>query len=97
MQKKADITFENNQFYVSGDLTFYNVMSIYEKSLPYLLSSAELHFDFSKVNSNDSSALALMMEWFKFAKTHHKQIQFSNFSPELKSIAQVSGLSEIIS
>lgn len=95
--QNADILFKNNQFFLTGDLTYSNVMSIYEKSLPDLYKCLELRFDFSRLKSSDSSGLALMIEWIKFSKHQHRRIQFLNLSKELMAIAKVAGIDGLIS
>lgn len=96
MQKYADITIENTTCLVSGELSFANVMSVYEKSLSYLLSSGELNFNFSQVKSSDSAGLALILEWNKFAKLNNKAIRFSNIPPHLISLAKAADIDEVI-
>ena len=96
MLKNADITFNENRFLVSGDLNFSNVMSVYENSLNQLHHCRELRFDFSQLRSSDSSGLALIMEWIKFARQHQKAVHFSHLSQDLMSLAKVSGLDKII-
>lgn len=96
MQKNADITFQNNQFFISGDLNFSNVMSVYEKSLPQLNQSPECHFNFSQLTSSDSSGIALIIEWVKLAKRHHKPIKFVQLSQDLMSLAKAARLDTLI-
>jgi phospholipid transport system transporter-binding protein len=92
MNKTAQVALMNDQLQISGDLCFANVMSIYEQSLAYLKKSNALAFDFSKVTSSDSSGLALVMEWIKFAKKNNKSIQISHLTEDLLSIAKSAGI-----
>lgn len=96
MQKNADITFKENTFVLTGDLDFANVMSVYRSSLPAMIKNKELHFDFSQLKSSDSSGLALIIEWIKFATANHKSIRFSHLSKDLMSIAKAAGLDKLI-
>lgn len=96
MHKEADIAFSNNTFHLSGALDFSNVMSLYAKSLPQLITSPELHFDFANVTSSDSSGLALMIEWAKYAKEKVKPIRFSHLSEDLLAIAKAANLDHLI-
>lgn len=96
MQKIANIVFNDNQFSVSGELGFSNVMSLYEQSLPQLERCAELNFDFSQVKSSDSSGLALIIEWMRFAKQHQRPIHFTHVSNEIMSIAKAAGLDKFM-
>lgn len=92
----ADISYQQNQFYVSGELNFSNVMSVYAKSMSQLSACPQLHFDFSQVKASDSSGLALILEWLMFAKKNKKPIHFSAISNDLLSIAKVAGLEQLI-
>lgn len=96
MQKQADIQLQDNQFLLTGELSFFNVMAVYEKSLLLLNQHPEFHFDFSKLISSDSSALALIIEWVKFAKIQNKKIHFHFLPEKLLSIARVSKLENLI-
>ena len=96
MQKYADIIFNDNIFFIQGDLDFFNVMSVYEKSLPRVMASPLLQFDFSQLKSSDSSGLALIIEWIKLARQHNKKIHFLHLSKELMSIANAAGLDKLI-
>lgn len=96
MQKLADITFQNNTFHVIGDLDFSNVMSVYQKSLSNLMKCPEAIFNFSQLTSSDSSCLALIMEWMKFAASERKPIRFTHLSAELMSIAKAAGMDKLI-
>ena len=96
MYKYADITFQNDTFLLLGELNFFNVMSIYKKSLPQLHACLELAFDFSQLKSSDSSGLALILEWIKFASHCNKPIRFSHLSEDLMLIAQAAGIDKLI-
>lgn len=96
LQKYAGITFQENKFLVTGDLDFSNVMSVYAKSLPQLNDCPELEFDFSQLKSSDSSGLALIIEWLKFAKRYNKSIRFMHLSPDLMLIAKAAGIDQLI-
>jgi phospholipid transport system transporter-binding protein len=92
MVKSADITFNGSHFLVTGDLNFSNVMSVYQKSLLDADKCSELIFDFSQLNSSDSSGLALIIEWIKLSKQKNKPIKFTHLSQDIMSIAKAAGL-----
>jgi len=96
MKKYADIIFQDNKFAITGDLDFFNVMSVYEKSLAQLHKEKSWHFDFSGLKSCDSSGIALMIEWIKLAKKQSKSIEFSHLSPEILSTAKAAQLDNLI-
>ena len=94
MHKNADITFQNNQFILTGDLNFSNAMSVYEKSLQQLTQCTDLDFNFSQLQSSDSSGLALVIEWVNLAKRYNKPIRFT-LSQDLMSIAKAAGIDKL--
>lgn len=96
MTKKADITFQDNQLVLSGDLDFYNVMSVYEKSLSLLDRCPDITVDFSRLVSSDSSGLALMMEWKKLGRHCSKKVTFHQVSAKLTSMTKVAGIEDLI-
>ncbi|MFZ2315540.1 MAG: STAS domain-containing protein [Gammaproteobacteria bacterium] len=96
MTKHADITWEENTFVLSGELTFLNVMSVYEKSLPLFASVPSIPLDCANLQSSDSSGLALILEWKKWALQYGKSFQVSHFPENLLSIAKAAGLEELL-
>lgn len=96
LKKRVSIISENNKFFISGEINFANVMFVYQRSLIEFIKSKQLAIDFSQLQSCDSSVLALIIEWIKFAKEHHKPIQFYNLSADVLAIAKVTGLDHLI-
>lgn len=92
MRKQADIIAENHHLVVTGDLQFSNVMSVYQKSLSLISPSGELVFDFSRLQSSDSSGLALIMEWIRLARKQKRKISFIHLSKDIMSIAKAAGI-----
>ncbi len=93
MQKNADIILENDTLFLKGDLCFANVMSVYEKSLQQLNAiNTKWILDFSHLTSSDSSGLALILEWIKFAKQSRRAIQFEHLSRDLLSLARAASM-----
>lgn len=96
VHKEAAIHFKDNTFYLSGDLAFNNVMQIYASSLPQLERSTKLDFNFSELTSSDSSGLALIIEWIKYAREHNKAISLKHVSEDLLSIAKAANLDNVL-
>jgi len=94
--KQADIQKQDHAFLVTGDINVTNVMSVYRKSLACLRQCPEWQFDFSQLQSTDSSGLALIIEWIKYAKQCRKPIRFTALPQELLSIAKAAGLDNLI-
>jgi phospholipid transport system transporter-binding protein len=95
-KKQADMTFQDGTFFLTGDVDFFNVMSLYQQSLPQINLCQALHFDFSGLKSSDSSGLALIIEWIKLAKKQNKPIRYSHLSQDILSLAKISGLDQLI-
>jgi len=96
MPQSATVTFNDSVFQVAGDLSFKNVMLLNQACMRHFEQCPELIFDFSHVTSSDSSGLALVIEWIKFAEKANKKIRFKNLSNSLMSIATASGLDKLI-
>ena len=94
--QKAEIKQEADVIVVAGTLDFSNVMDLYAQSLAMLEKSNKLSFDFSQVQSGGSAALALILEWMKYAKKNNKSIQIKQLSPELTSLARVAGVDQLL-
>jgi phospholipid transport system transporter-binding protein len=95
MTAHTDITLRQHVFYLSGVLSFANVMSVYSKSLAYFAHEDELNFDFSELKGGDSSGLALAIEWMKYAKKVNKKIKFLNMSNDLLAIAKAANIDRL--
>lgn len=96
MRKEAGMTIENNVLYLTGELDFQNVMTVYEKSLSQFNESPELFIDFSKLVSSNSAGLALIVEWIKLSKALHKPLRFKHLSPQLLSIIKAANLDKLM-
>ncbi len=92
----AGIILRNDSFLVSGDINFASAVSLWNDSLPLLSKSKELIFDFSGVIHANSSALALLIEWIKYAKQNNKSISFIKLPEQLRSIAAVGGIDKLL-
>ena len=93
----GDIHYQNETFVITGSLDYSNVNLIYQKSLGHLNAASQLIFDFSQVKSINSSGIALMIEWLKFAKEHKKKIQFHHIPNHLLTISKTAGIDKLIS
>jgi len=61
-----------------------------------LLQGGRLVFDFSGVDTADSSALSLMLEWLRRAAARNTEIAFAGLGPALLSLIELYGLAELI-
>jgi phospholipid transport system transporter-binding protein len=92
----ATVRDENNSLYVSGNLNFQTVKTVWEESLPFITRYQKLNFNFSGVTQVNSAALALLLEWLQYAKKHQKPIFFTQLPAQLKSIASVAGIEPML-
>jgi len=93
----ATIKQQQDAIVVSGDLNFASVVALWNESLPLLAQQQRaLHFDFSAVSSSNSAGLALMLEWFKYARQKNKSIRFQHVPQQLLSIMAVSGVRSLL-
>lgn len=86
----------NQIIFVEGDLHFSNVLSVYRKSLALIKQCSALTFDFSDLRSSDSSGLALIIEWIKFANSQQKSIRFLHVPPYIQVLAKAAALDVIL-
>jgi len=61
-----------------------------------LLSADDITVDLSGVTEVDSAAVSLLLEWRRQALRAKRTIRFSNIPANLKSLATVYGVSELL-
>ncbi len=84
-------------FRLSGALSFATVPEVLASSMNLLRrSGASVYIDLQAVERSDSAGLALLVEWLRVARRLNKTITFRNIPPQMRAIAQVSGLEEIL-
>ncbi|MEH6624868.1 MAG: STAS domain-containing protein [Motiliproteus sp.] len=82
---------------VEGDINYKTVVSLRdqgEKNLEQVEESC--FFDFSAVNSVNTSALSLLLCWYRKAKKLGVKLDFVALPPNLIAIAEMSDLSSVI-
>lgn len=92
----ANILHQDGRLLIAGDLNFATVPLLWQQSLSLLAQCKQLDFDLSQVVSSNSAGLALLIEWFKYAKQHHQAICFSHVPAQLASIIQVANLADVL-
>ena len=91
------ISTKDSKIFVDGILNYDTVKRVFDESLPALSQQKKIQFDFSHVTKANSAALALMIEWKKYAKKHSMQISFENIPEKLKLILNASNLNNLFS
>ncbi len=88
---------DNGELKLAGDLLFSTVMPVRAKLEKVLASSPrEWTVDFSAVGRVDSSALSLWLSCLRLAAAKGVQLQARGVPEELRSIASLVGLEQVL-
>ena len=91
----TNITQQENQWHVSGDVLMDNANAILNQSNAFEMAS-DLAVDFSAVTDVDTAALSLVMEWQRRAIASNCKISFANLPENLNSLAVLYGVAGFI-
>ena len=89
------ITRAGDRLSVRGAMTFEEAMRLREALLSELDRDA-LTIDLAGVSEADSTALSLLLEWRRAAKARGWRIRYANLPENLRSLAEVYGVLELI-
>ncbi|HWI15414.1 MAG TPA: STAS domain-containing protein [Burkholderiales bacterium] len=89
------IACEDGRCRVEGPLTIENITGVLDES-KRLFTAREITVDFAAVTDVDSSAVSLLMQWQRAARADGKAITYVNLPPNLKSLAALYGVAELI-
>jgi phospholipid transport system transporter-binding protein len=92
----ATITFKDNILVIDGELNFQTIPDLWQASLPLLTRASPIVIDCAGIAAANSGALALLLEWIKYAKEVQKPLQFKQLSPQILSIAEIAGIKDLI-
>lgn len=81
---------------VAGVLNFDTVVALRELGNQLMQQQSSVIFDLAKVKQVDSSALTLLLAWYRYAKQQSKSISFINIPQQLFEIAELAGLGGIL-
>jgi len=81
---------------VQGPININNVVSVLAEGKG-LFTAPELAVDLAGVTEVDSSAVSLLLEWRREAARNGRSIRFRNLPDNLKSLAALYGVTELIS
>lgn len=88
---------QNGHLQVCGVLSFATVPKLRDLGNQMMIKSAELVFDFKKVTHSDSSGLALLTAWTRYASQLKKTLRFINIPVQLVDVARLSNLDDVLS
>lgn len=79
-----------------GALRFDTVMLVHQTGQDFIAQHENCLFDLAEVTVSDSAALALLLDWLRYAQQQRKSIQFANIPEQLLAIATATGISEFL-
>lgn len=83
-------------FRIDSPITMANVSQLIAES-DVLFNHGEVVVDFGGVMEVDSSAVSLMLNWLREGNERGRQFRFTNLPENLKSLAAVYGVLDLIS
>ncbi|MDY6980366.1 MAG: STAS domain-containing protein [Pseudomonadota bacterium] len=88
---------DDNSYLISGELNMQTVPGLLQQVEPILgRSQGEVCFDLQDVTRSDSAGLALLVEWMQFARQQDRKLSFRNLPDQLRDIARISGLEDLL-
>ena len=81
---------------VQGPITVGNVVELLAQGNG-LFTAPQVTIDLAAVTEVDSSALSLLLEWRREAGRNQRVVRFLNLPANLKSLAELYGVTELIS
>lgn len=89
---------EQGRYTIEGELNMQSVPAVSKQLVELIsqLSNNDLILDLSSVSRSDSAGVALLVEAMQLAKMADLKLSFSNLPPQMKDIAGVSGLLDIL-
>lgn len=89
---------QSGLYAIDGELNIQTVPGV-SKQLPELIAGLKeesLTFDLASVSRSDSAGVALLIELMQLAKMANLKLNFSHLPQQMKDIAGVSGLLDIL-
>jgi len=80
---------------VQGPITLESVVALLAQGNG-LFTASEVTLDLAGVTDVDSSALSLLLEWQREAARNRRSIRFHNLPANLKSLAGLYGVTELL-
>ncbi len=85
---------QGNRFLIDGPITLDNVGALIDEGKAF--DGDGVIVDLAGVTSADSSALSLLLEWIRRFGSNGRQIAFANMSHNLRSLAELYGICDLI-
>lgn len=92
---KAVISGGGNRFEISGPLTFATVEQVAHLPNGWQAGSEPVVIDLRGVPRADSAGLALMVEWWREARSAGRALRIVNIPARLQDLIRVNGLQDL--
>jgi phospholipid transport system transporter-binding protein len=89
------IRVEGERLYVSGPATLATAAQLIEQARGPLEAGVNA-IDLGEVTELDSSLLAVLFAWMRAAKLRERPLSLMRLPPDLKSLAQLYGVAELL-
>jgi phospholipid transport system transporter-binding protein len=89
------ITCEDGRCRLQGPVTIGNVAAVLAEG-ERLFTAERVSVDLAEVTEVDSSAVSLLLEWRRAAARGGRSIEFANLPENLKSLAALYGVTELL-
>ena len=86
---------DGSRLRVQGAVNMGNVKSLLEAGLQQLNPELK-EIDFSGLEEVDSSAISMVLEWLRVSQSRHLQLSVVNMTDNMKSLASLYGVLELI-
>jgi len=90
------IRVEGERLYVSGPATLATAAQLLDEARGPLAAGVRA-IDLGEVTELDSSLIAVLFAWMRAAKQRHSALSLERLPPDLKSLAQLYGVAELLS
>jgi phospholipid transport system transporter-binding protein len=82
---------------LAGALTFATVPQLSAQEQQLFGQADQVTLDLEAVERSDSAGVALLVSWKRLARQQNKTIVFSNTPEQMRVIARVSGVDQLLS
>ncbi len=86
----------DNQFVLSGPLSFTSVRGLWQRGQELFHEGAAIHLDLKEVTHTDSAGLALLVEWVCVLQRAKGRLELRNVPQQLQVIARTSRMDELL-
>lgn len=84
------------RFRLDGELSFETVPALVPRGRSLFEADGEVSLDLAAVKRADSAGVALLIEWRREAQRRERAIRFENIPPQMRAIARLSSVDELL-